>query len=237
MFCFESIVRYSEIDADRFMTLPAILDILQDCCTFQSEEIGIGLDFLQQNHRAWILLSWQVVICRYPKFGETIRAYTWPYDFKSFLGYRNFKIEDAKGEVITYANSVWVYMDTENKRPVKVPEEVRQRYCLEAPFEMKYSDRKIHLQQDMEGREKQRVGRSQIDTNHHVNNSKYILMAEEYLPEGFQVKELRAEYKKEAVLGNLICPKVKETEHRVMVSLENERKEPYAVIEFMEDEG
>ena len=236
MFCFESVVRYSEIDADRSMTLPAMLDLLQDCCTFQSEEIGVGLDFLQKNHRAWVLLSWQVVIRRYPKFGEAIRAYTWPYDFKSFLGYRNFKIEDARGEVIAYANSVWVYMDTENKRPVIVPEEVRQSYCFEAPYEMNYSGRKIHLQQDMEEKEPLRVGRFQIDTNHHVNNSKYILMAEEYLPEGFKVKEFRAEYRKEAVLGNLICPMVKETERRVMVSLENDAKEPYAVIEFMEDE-
>lgn len=62
-------------------------------------------------------------------------------------------------------------------------------------------------------------------------------MAEEYLPDGFFVKELRAEYKKEAVLSDLICPKVKETEHQVMVSLENESGEPYAVIEFVEDEG
>ena len=89
----------------------------------------------------------------------------------------------------------------------------------------------------MEEKEPLRVGRFQIDTNHHVNNSKYILMAEEYLPEGFQVKELRVEYKKEAVLGDLICPKVKETEHGIMVSLENEGKKPYAVIEFMEGKG
>ncbi len=45
MFCFESVVRYSEVDADGFMKLPSILDLMQDCCIFQSEELGIGLDF------------------------------------------------------------------------------------------------------------------------------------------------------------------------------------------------
>lgn len=236
MFCFESIVRYSEIDADRFMTLSAMLNLLQDCCTFQSEEIGVGLDFLQQNHRAWALLSWQVVICRYPEFGEKVKAYTWPYDFKSFLGYRNFKIEDENGEVIAYANSVWVYLDTQKKRPVEAPEEVKERYCLEDAYEMNYSHRKIHLQQDMQAKEPVRVRKFQIDTNQHVNNSKYILMAEEYLPEGFKVRELRVEYKKEAALFDLICPKVKETDHLVMVSLENEAGKPYAVIEFIKEE-
>lgn len=235
MFCFESVVRYSEIDENKHMTLPAMLDLLQDCCTFQSEEIGVGLDYLQQNHRAWVLSSWQVVICRYPKFGEKVRAYTWPYDFKAFLGYRNFKIEDEKGEVIAYANSIWVFLDTERKRPVKVPREVQERYCFVAPYDMDYSGRKIRLQQDMQAKEPVRVKRFQIDTNRHVNNSKYILMAEEYLPETFQVKEMRAEYKKEAVLSDLICPKVKSEEHLIMVSLENEAGEPYALIEFMEE--
>lgn len=235
MFCFESVVRYSEIDENKYMTLPAMLDLLQDCCTFQSEEIGVGLDYLQQNHRAWVLSSWQVVICRYPKFGEKVRAYTWPYDFKAFLGYRNFKIEDEKGEVIAYANSIWVFLDTERKRPVKVPREVQERYCFVAPYDMDYSGRKIRLQQDMQAKEPVRVKRFQIDTNRHVNNSKYILMAEEYLPETFQVKEMRAEYKKEAVLSDLIYPKVKSAEHLIMVSLENEEGEPYALIEFMEE--
>ena len=37
---FEGKVRYSEIGEDKCLTLPAILDYFQDCCTFQSEEIG-----------------------------------------------------------------------------------------------------------------------------------------------------------------------------------------------------
>ncbi len=87
----------------------------------------------------------------------------------------------------------------------------------------------------MEAREPIRVGRSHIDTNHHVNNVKYIAAAQEYLPEHFNVREFRAEYKKAAVLSDLLCPKVKKTEKRVLVSLENEASEPYAVIEFRED--
>ena len=49
MFRFDSVVRYSEIDADRYMTLPAILDILQDCCTFHSEHLEMGIDYLKEH--------------------------------------------------------------------------------------------------------------------------------------------------------------------------------------------
>lgn len=235
MFRFDTVVRYSEIDANRQMTLPAILDLLQDSCTFQSEEIGLGVDYLKEHHRAWVLSSSQVVIKRYPQMGEKLATYTWPYGFKSFMGYRNFKIEDAAGQVIAYANTVWVYLDTENGRPVKAPEEVVARYQLEPPLEMEYAERKLQLNRNMQPKEKVRVQRFYIDTNQHVNNSKYVLMAEEYLPEGFQIGELRVEYKKPAVLGDVICPSISDEEHKVLVSLENEEGKTFAVVEFLED--
>lgn len=57
MYQFESRVRYSEVDSERHLTLPAVMDYLQDCCTFQSEieyrrgisgraEAGVGIVFL-----------------------------------------------------------------------------------------------------------------------------------------------------------------------------------------------
>ena len=61
------------------------------------------------------------------------------------------------------------------------------------------------------------------------------MMAEEYLPEGFKVRELRAEYKKAAVLSDIICPNVKVKANQVLVSLENEVGEAFAIVEFMED--
>ncbi|MBO5303827.1 MAG: acyl-[acyl-carrier-protein] thioesterase [Lachnospiraceae bacterium] len=235
MFRFDNVVRYSEVDVNRQMTLSAILDLLQDSCTFQSEEIGLGVDYLKEHHRAWVLSSWQVVIKRYPKMGEKLTTYTWPYAFKSFMGYRNFKIEDEAGNVVVYANTVWVFLDTEKGRPVKAPQEVIERYAIEPPYEMECASRKLQLSENMQSKEQIRVQRFHIDTNLHVNNSKYVLMAEEYLPEGFKTGELRVEYKKEAVLADIICPKVSVEEHRVLVSLENETGTPYAIAEFLEE--
>lgn len=235
MYCFNSIVRYSEIDADNYMTLPSILDLMQDCCTFHSEEIGVGIEYLRQAKRAWVLSFWQVVINRYPRMGEKVFAYTWPCDFKGFIGRRSFKIEDVNQNVIAYANSVWSYIDTESGRPARVPKEVEERYVIEAPYDMECVGRKIRLPEEMQQKEPIRAGRFHIDTNYHVNNSKYIMMAEEFLPPYFKVKELRAEYKKPAVLYDVICPRVKAEEGKVTVSLENEAGMPYAAVEFLEE--
>lgn len=128
MYTFESRVRYSEVNSERKLTLPALLDYLQDCCTFQSEELGVGLDYIAEHHAAWILLSWEIEILRYPVMGERIRIGTWPYEFKGFYGSRNFLIEDVDGNTLARANSIWVFMDTERMRPARVPENLLTIY-------------------------------------------------------------------------------------------------------------
>ena len=39
MYDFKSRVRYSEVNSERQLTLPALIDYLQNCCTFQSEDM------------------------------------------------------------------------------------------------------------------------------------------------------------------------------------------------------
>ena len=116
MYQFESRVRYSEVDSERHLTLPAVMDYLQDCCTFQSEDMNIGVEYLAEQKQAWVLSSWEIKIRRYPVMGEKICVETWPYAFKGFYGYRNFRITNGQGEELVLANSVWVYMDMERMR-------------------------------------------------------------------------------------------------------------------------
>lgn len=46
---FEGKVRYSEIDHRATMTLPALINYFQDCSTFQSEQLGYGMDVLKKE--------------------------------------------------------------------------------------------------------------------------------------------------------------------------------------------
>ena len=78
-YSFKGRVRYSEIGEDGCLTLPGIQNYYQDCCTFQSENIGQGMEALEERQRAWVLSSWQIVVNRYPGLGETIVALTAPY--------------------------------------------------------------------------------------------------------------------------------------------------------------
>lgn len=235
MYGFESMVRYSEVDAHKHMTLTALLELLQDCCIFQSEHLGIGIDYLEEKKRAWVLSSWQVVIKRYPLLGEKVTAYTWAYDFKGFYGYRNFEVVDGQGEIVAYANSIWIFMDTQSMRPARIPADLASAYSMEEPLDMEKAGRKLSIADGCKKEAPVPVQKFHIDTNLHVNNSKYVMIAEEYLPECFKIGELRAEYKKGAVLKDVLYPRTNLGETQATVSLENEEGKPYAVVEFIKE--
>ena len=106
-YSFNSRVRYSETGENGKLTLPGGLNYFQDCCTFHAESVGLGGDVLKARDRAWVLSSWQVIVDEYPAMGTEIRITTAPYDFKGFMGMRNFTIETMDGKKLAWANSNW----------------------------------------------------------------------------------------------------------------------------------
>ena len=232
-YSFDSRIRYSEIGENGCLTLPGILNYFQDCCTFHSESIGQGMDVMKKRGRAWVLSSWQVVINRFPKLGEEIVTYTAPYDFRGFMGMRNFTMDTKDGERLAYANTYWTHIDMNTGFPVKLTPEDTAGYITDEKLDMEYAPRKVALLGEGEGKESFVVQKHHLDTNHHVNNCQYVCMAEDYLSEKFAVYQMRAEYKMQARLGDVICPKVYEEGEKVVVSLNNEKEKPYAVVEFL----
>ena len=229
---FDGRVRYSEIDHRGTMTLPALINYFQDCSTFHSEAVGLGMDRLKREKKAWVLSYWQIIIDRYPKLYEKITAGTFATEFKGLFGSRNFYMKDADGRQIACANSVWVFMDLEKGRPCRPAEEDISPYGVNAPLEMPYKDRKISVPETFVDKEPFPVRKYHIDTNEHVNNCQYVQMALEMLPGDICVRQTRVDYKKSAVLGDVIYPGIARDKDRIVIELGDENKRPYAVIEM-----
>lgn len=230
MYSFDSRVRYSETDQEGKLSLNALMNYFQDCSTFQSEALGIGISYLQNKHRAWLLSSWQIVILDYPRLCDKITVATQPYDFTGGLGRRNFMILDGEGRYLVKANSVWLYYDTGLGRPVRPDAAEVERYGMATPLEMDYAPRKLVLPGDLQEKEPIIVRPHHLDTNHHVNNAQYVEIARELLPEGLVIKEIRAEYREQAYLGDQMIPTVGRTDDWCYVGLADGRGNYYAVI-------
>ena len=53
---FDSRIRYSELDENLCLPLHGLINYFQDCSTFQSEELGIGVQYLKEKRRLWCSL-------------------------------------------------------------------------------------------------------------------------------------------------------------------------------------
>jgi len=240
MYSFNSRVRYSECDSEGKLTLPSLLNYFQDCSTFHSESLGLGIEYLKKNHLVWVLASWQIVAESYPKLYEEMEIGTFPYEFKGFMGMRNFYMKTKQGEYTARANSLWSLLSTDNWKPTTPPVQMKEGYQIEPRLPMDYAPRKIAIPENGKCEEPIVVRKHHLDTNHHVNNGQYISIALEYLPEGFLIGQMRAEYKKQAFLDNILYPYVVNMQgaletagkDRYVVSLQDEQGVPYVNMEF-----
>lgn len=232
MYTFDSRVRYSETDETGCLKLRSIIDYMQDCSTFQSEDAGVGVKYLTKEHKAWLLSSWHIKVLRCPALGERIAISTWPTSVKGIYGYRNFQLKDEAGNYLVKAASLWFLYDTEKNVPIRVlPEDIAPYGPYEPELELPPAPRKIAIPQEYEEKEAILVGRHHIDTNHHVNNAVYVDFAREVIPSGIRIQEIRADYKKAALLGDVVVPGVLQGEDGAWtVVLKSPVGEVYAAV-------
>lgn len=235
MYSYQSRVRYSELNENGQLKIEALLDHFQDCSTFHSEDLGFGVDYLSQKHMVWVMSAWQIVVDRYPILGERITVATAPYDFKSFIGYRNFWMLDEAGERIACANSIWTLLDTVTGHPVKPPQEMLEAYELSPALDMDYEPRKISVPEGFSIGEAVQIKKHHLDTNHHVNNGQYVRIAIDSLDEECRIRQLRAEYKKQVVLGDTLTPWILKKEKTAVVVLKNQAEDICCIVELQEE--
>ncbi|MCR4891271.1 MAG: acyl-[acyl-carrier-protein] thioesterase [Lachnospiraceae bacterium] len=239
MYTFTSKIRFSEVGQDGLLTMPSLVNYYQDCTIFQSEGSAGSLERLKEKGYAWLLSSWQIVVARYPRLCEEVVTGTIPYKIKQFFGERNFFMDSPDGERLSWGNSLWILMDMEKNSPGRMTPEIEASYPIEERLDMDYAPRKIRFPKDGDTQmsEEITVRLRDLDTNRHMNNEQYIRIAVDCLPpEAGWIREMRAEYRKQAFLGDIIRPLVnlKETEGLSIytVALNGEDGTPFCTVEF-----
>ena len=125
------------------------------------------------------------------------------------------------------------YFDIDKKMPVRIKDEYVAMYGHEEKLQMDYKPRKI-MPPTTDGRKEESfmIKKSDLDTNGHVNNAKYVAMALEYVEEADKIKSMRVDYRKAAFYGDRIFPVVYEENNMTVVELQKEDGEIFVVVEF-----
>ncbi|MEE3420530.1 MAG: acyl-ACP thioesterase domain-containing protein [Lachnospiraceae bacterium] len=236
MYEYTSRVRYSEIDPDLHMTPSAVIARLEDGAVFHSEVSRMPMLAQADMKEAWMVISWQVVFSRWPRFNQKITTRTWTCHFHGFEGCRDYTMTDEEGDVLVTATSRWCYMDLVGQHPMRVPQSVADNFGLEDPLDMERAPRRIALPKDVEPEagEGVRMTVSSLDNNGHVNNLEYVRIALGYFGQPIErLREMRVEYRTQAHLGDLLTPLVYKKENSVYVSLVNEEQTSCAIVRFM----
>ena len=194
-------------------------------------EPGVKRYFAEQN-MAQLLAARQVEVIRVPEYKEELTVTTSVYGMKPMFGFRNTFIYDAEGRPCYKTWSMGAFVDKSTGKLKRVDDETIASMSLEPQLEMNYRDRRIILPKEvgtmLEGI---KVLRADIDYNRHMNNANYIRMAMELLPEGFEVKGLRVEYRVAAKLGDVLIPTIYQIDGGFIVSL-SVGADVSAIIEF-----
>lgn len=244
-------VRFSEIDEHDRMTISALINYMQDCCTFQSEDVGYELETLRRKKMGWFLLSWKIELHDLPRMGDRIKVVTWVSDYNGLFAKRWFEILDENRNVLARVLSIWTLMDIAKLRVMRIPEEMKESYSFDEPLPGNFGGRKIKAPEQGEYAFDFHVEKIHLDTNHHMNNSRYVEMAREVLPEGFKIHFLEVEYRKQAVLGDHVRVEKVESDvnmnfpegiisdgssyqRSVTVIMKDDQNEIYAVVDFLE---
>lgn len=239
MYSYRARVRYSETDTNCQLSAMSLLEYFQDTAMFHSEDAGIGLDYMANNSLVWVLSSWQIDIGEMPYMGTNMVISTFPYEFKGFIGYRNFLLESEDGRKLAQANSVWSLLNTKTMKLEMITKELACGCGVEKKLDMEYASKKLRAPKECNGMSMNEivVCPQHLDTNRHVNNGQYVHMALDFIPREFflsgkKITRIRAEYKRQAMLGDVLYPVRYLYDDKILVVLNSNDGKPCTNVEF-----
>ncbi|CAJ2637472.1 unnamed protein product [Trifolium pratense] len=206
-------IRSYEIGADKTASIDTLMNHLQETALNHVKTAGLlGDGFgstpeMCKKNLIWVVTRMQVVVDRYPTWGDVVQVDTWVSATGKNGMRRDWLLRDSKtGEILTRASSVWVMMNKLTRKLSKIPEEVRgeiEPYFVNSDPVVDEDNRKLTKLDDTA--EYIRTGLtprwSDLDVNQHVNNVKYIGWILESAPqpilESHELHSMTLEYRRE----------------------------------------
>ena len=153
-------------------TNKAMLKYLENIACKHSDEVGYGINTIEQTGVVWILLDWKFNVIERPIYGQTIKVKTWSRKMEKCYAYRDFEVYDENEKIIAKATTKWVLLDANTKKIIRIPEEFPLKYKQETErhaFEEEID--KLHEPENEEASMQLKTRRTDIDINNHAQDN------------------------------------------------------------------
>ncbi|UFH54133.1 acyl-[acyl-carrier-protein] thioesterase [Spirosoma sp. KNUC1025] len=170
-------LRGYECDALGRLSIPALMNFMQESANRNALDYGIGIADLERQGFGWMLMRFRLRMHHYPRYGQTIRVITYPTDVEKYFIHRDFRIEDETGNLLADATSVWLVFSMEKRAMVPLPDFIKALSPPIGPEPLPKLPGKPDFQTKPFGATRQKdveVGWLSIDQNQHVNNVAYV---------------------------------------------------------------
>jgi acyl-ACP thioesterase len=201
-------LRYFEMNKNGIASPTTILTLLEETAAEHSYNIDYSLYRLERQNIGWVLVSGIIDMIRYPKYKENITIRTWISKYTLVKGYRENIIFDDSGAIIGKAKGIWVFYDTEKKKPVPILDEIKLKWGINSQISQEVDTDLIEVINDGEHQMEYDIFKSDVDSNKHVNNIRYFHWLIESLPDeildNYILKKINAKFYSEAKYGEKI---------------------------------
>ena len=198
-------VHYYEVNSRLESTITSIINYFSDIGTKQSEELGVGIKYMLEKEFTWVFYKYDIKVNKMPKYGEVLKIKTKPAGFKKFYALRKYEILNNDNEKLVEGEAIFLLIDINKRRAIRIPNDQYIAYGVELEEDFKIDISKLEsLTEEMYSKSFD-TRHSDIDSNMHVNNVKYVEWALETVPldidNNYDIKELIVVFQKECKYG------------------------------------
>jgi medium-chain acyl-[acyl-carrier-protein] hydrolase len=120
-------VRSYETDVRGRLQAPILCQFLEEAAVAHAALIGVAVEELIENGIAWVLSRLHLEMGRWPAADEEIVIETWPEAASRLFTERRFEVLDSSKRRIGTVSTLWLVLDLERRRPVRLPPQVLDR--------------------------------------------------------------------------------------------------------------
>lgn len=196
-----------EADANKLMRPTAMLDLMQEAANVNATTLGFGYDEMKSSNTAWVLSRINVKFINTPKWRDEVNLQTWHKGVSKLFYLRDFILSDKEGNPMILATTSWLIIDMNTRRLVRNSDLALSDTAMDA---IATPADKVVVPVDIEPElvRKHPVTWSEIDSNGHVNNVKYVVWAidaiEQETIKEKPLKELLVNYDAEVMPGDTV---------------------------------
>ncbi|MBP7147733.1 MAG: acyl-ACP thioesterase [Acidobacteria bacterium] len=186
-------VRSGEIDPHGRLTIPTLCGYLQEAAGSHAHALGFSIEQIAGRGYTWVLSRLHLRMDRFPHWREEVFVDTWPSNLEGVMATREYRLRDGVGLTIGIATSGWLVIDLERRRPVRIPDFMREPGIDVGERVLRDDFDRLPVPQPVEAELRWAVRWHDLDLNQHVNNVRYAeWVLESAPPEMLQSCTLRS---------------------------------------------